>query len=330
MINYIDLSKWYNKYHDKIDNSIVRKVYRTYDGYIFELYKKGLEKKYLYLIPGKYIFLGNEKITINRDNFTLRLKKDFMKKRIKIYLEKNDKVIKIEDDIIINLELFPNGLIVITDRENKILYANKYKDFGIRKISKNEIYKRPPTDFKIFDSFNEFYERIINSNKRDIVRCLAIDIGLGGKYSEYILNSLNIDKNKSPKEMNKKEIEEIYKKYLEIINSEKCYYDKWYDDPNDCFFELFKEEIEKKEREEEEKIKRIIEERKKQIEILNKEKENLEKIAEFLTKYNWIFRDYDIERIKKEFKDLGIDINIKRDGYKLIIEIDNKYLEEEK
>ena len=84
--------------------------------------------------------------------------------------------------------------------------------------------------------------------------------------------------------------------------------------------------IEEKLKEEEEKILRQIEEKKKRIEELEKEKNRLEKIAEFLTTYSWIFKDYNIERIKKEFENLGIKVDVKLEGYKLKIIIDDNLI----
>jgi len=99
-----------------------------------------------------------------------------------------------------------------------ILYANHYKNFGVRKIFRNEKYIKPPGSVNIINNINEFFEKVNNTNKKDVVRFLAVDLSLGGKYSEYIIKKSNIEKNKSPKELNKEEIEKIYNIYNEIVN----------------------------------------------------------------------------------------------------------------
>jgi predicted ribosome quality control (RQC) complex YloA/Tae2 family protein len=334
MINYFELKKWYNENAEKINNSIVKNIYNIEDGVVFELYKPGLENKYLYIIPGKIIFLYNVKEREETNNFILKLRKDFNETRINIEIDNNDKIIIIKNnEKKIYVELFPNGLLIITDYNDTILYANQYKNFGVRKIFRNEKYTKPPGSVNIINNINEFFEKINNTNKKDVVRFLAIDLSLGGKYAEYILKKLNIDKNKSPKELNKEEIEKIYSIYNDIINLKVIIDENGniIEDINKYFINLYLNSREnkriKKLNEEKEKIKRIIEEQKKYLEDINKEINKLEKIGEFLNIYSWIFKDYDINNIIEKFREININIDIKKDNKYLIINIDDKYLE---
>ena len=334
MINYFELKKWYNENAEKINNSIVKNIYNIEDGVVFELYKPGLENKFLYIIPGKIIFLYNVKEREETNNFILKLRKDFNETRINIEIDNNDKIIIIKNnEKKIYVELFPNGLLIITDYNDTILYANQYKNFGVRKIFRNEKYTKPPGSVNIINNINEFFEKINNTNKKDVVRFLAIDLSLGGKYAEYILKKLNIDKNKSPKELNKEEIEKIYSIYNDIINLKVIIDENGniIEDINKYFINLYLNSREnkriKKLNEEKEKIKRIIEEQKKYLEDINKEINKLEKIGEFLNIYSWIFKDYDINNIIEKFREININIDIKKDNKYLIINIDDKYLE---
>ncbi|MCG2868222.1 MAG: NFACT family protein [Candidatus Nanopusillus sp.] len=334
MINYFELKKWYNENAEKINNSIVKNIYNIEDGVVFELYKPGLENKFLYVIPGKIIFLYNVKEREEANNFILKLRKDFNETRINIEIDNNDKIIIIKNnEKKIYVELFPNGLLIITDYNDTILYANQYKNFGVRKIFRNEKYTKPPGSVNIINNINEFFEKINNTNKKDVVRFLAIDLSLGGKYAEYILKKLNIDKNKSPKELNKEEIEKIYSIYNDIINLKVIIDENGniIEDINKYFINLYLNSREnkriKKLNEEKEKIKRIIEEQKKYLEDINKEINKLEKIGEFLNIYSWIFKDYDINNIIEKFREININIDIKKDNKYLIINIDDKYLE---
>ena len=334
MINYFELKKWYNENAEKINNSIVKNIYNIEDGVVFELYKPGLENRFLYIIPGKIIFLYNVKEREETNNFTLKLRKDFNETKINIEIDNNDKIIIIKNnEKKIYVELFPNGLLIITDYNDIILYANQYKNFGVRKIFRNEKYTKPPGSVNIINNINEFFEKINNTNKKDVVRFLAIDLSLGGKYAEYILKKLNIDKSKSPKELNKEEIEKIYSIYNDIINL-KVIIDEnenIIEDINKYFINLYLNSREnkriKKLNEEKEKIKRIIEEQKKYLEDINKEINKLEKIGEFLNIYSWIFKDYDTNNIIEKFREININIDIKKDNKYLIINIDDKYLE---
>ncbi|MDT7890686.1 MAG: NFACT family protein [Candidatus Nanopusillus sp.] len=334
MINYFELKKWYNDNAEKINNSIVKNIYNIEDGVVFELYKPGLENKFLYIIPGKIIFLYNVKEREEINKFTLKLRKDFNETKINIEIDNNDKIIIIKNnEKKLYIELFPNGLLIVTDYNDTILYANQYKNFGVRKIFRNEKYIKPPGSINIINNINEFFEKVNNTNKKDVVRFLAIDLSLGGKYSEYIIKKANIEKNKSPKELNKEEIERIYNIYNDIVNL-KIIIDEngnIIEDINKYFINLYLNSRENKRirklNEEKEKIKRIIEEQKKYLEEINNEIYKLEKIGEFLNIYSWIFKDYDVNNIIKNFREINIDIDIKRDNRYLIINIDDKYLE---
>jgi len=333
MINYFELKRWYNDNAKKINNSIVKNIYNIEDGVVFELYKPGLENRFLYIIPGKIIFLYNVKEREEINNFTLKLRKDFNETKINIEIDSSDKIIIIENnEKRLYVELFPNGLLIVTDYNDIILYANHYKNFGVRKIFRNEKYIKPPGSVNIINNINEFFEKVNNTNKKDVVRFLAVDLSLGGKYSEYIIKKSNIEKNKSPKELNKEEIEKIYNIYNEIVNLNILIDENGniVEDINKYLIYIYlnsrENKIIRKLNEKKEKIKRIIEEQKRYLEEISKEIDKLEKIGEFLNIYSWIFKDYNENSIIKNFREININIYIKRDNKYLIVNIDNKYL----
>ena len=334
MINYIQLKRWYIEYKDKIDDSIIKNIYSFYDGVLFELFKPGLDKRFLYIIPGKIIFLDDKKERDETDKFILRLRKDFENKKIKIKLDEDDKIIIVESkDAKIYFELFPNGVVVVTDLNDNILYANQYKDFGVRKISKGLQYKKPPKKVAKISNFEDFYQLFKNTEKKDVVRLLAIELGLGGQYSEYILSTLGIEKNKKPNELSEEGIKKIYELYKKILD-ELIVIDENYNvinDVNKYFIYLFNKNFQdKKIRELEEKkkkIEKIIEEQKRVLEDIDKEINNLEKIANFLVKYSWVFNNYDIDQINSHIKDLGLNIKIYKKENNLIMEINDDLID---
>ncbi|MEM4511189.1 MAG: NFACT family protein [Nanopusillaceae archaeon] len=324
MITYIDLLKWFEENKEKINNSIVRDVFSLKDGLVLELYKKELEKKYLYIIPGKIVFLSDKKLEKVKNKFSDRLKKDLVNYKIQIFLE-DDKILRIESEKNkIYSELIPNGLIVVTDKNDIILYATSYKGFGFRKIIPNEKYIKPPKNFILPKDVSEFKELLEKSNKKDIVRFLAIDLGLSGKYAEYIITKANVEKSKSLKEINENEIKKIFDIYINLINKKEILYDNcWYSEINSVFENIyFKEEIENKKKNIEkrkEELKKIIENQKTKLLDLEKEIKILDKIANLIKENYWIFQNYDIKEIENFLKSKNFEFSIEKKDGKIVI-----------
>ncbi|MEM4757550.1 MAG: NFACT family protein [Nanopusillaceae archaeon] len=328
MITYIDLLKWFIENQEKINNSIVRDVFSIKNGLVLEIYKKDLEKRYLYIIPGKIIFLSDKKLEKIKNKFSDKLKKDLINKKIQISLE-DDKILIIgSENIKIYCELIPNGLIVVTDMENKILYATKYKDFGYRKIKSNEKYLKPPKNFIVAIEISKFKEKLEKTNKKDIVRFLAIDLGLSGKYAEYILENLNIEKSKSPKDLSDIEIVNIFNLYKNLFEKKEVLYEnQWYSDVNSLFEKIyFDEEIENKKKiieKKKEEIKKILEDQKQKLSDFEEEIKNLMDIANLIKENYWIFQDYNIENIEKVLKSKNLDFLVEKKDGKIFIKIKN-------
>ncbi|MEM1804871.1 MAG: NFACT family protein [Nanopusillaceae archaeon] len=324
MITYIDLLKWFEENREKINNSIVRDVFSLKDGLVLELYKKELEKKYLYIIPGKIVFLSDKKLEKVKNKFSDRLKKDLINYKIQIFLE-DDKILRIESEKNkIYSELIPNGLIVVTDKNDIILYATSYKDFGFRKIIPNEKYIKPPKNFILPKDIFEFKEVLEKSNKKDIVRFLAIDLGLSGKYAEYIITKANVEKSKSLKEINENEIKKIFDIYIDLINKKEILYDNcWYSEINSIFENIyFKEEIENKKKnieKKKEELKKIIENQKAKLSDLEKEIKILNEIANLIKENYWIFQNYDIKEIESFLKSKNFEFSIENKNGKIVI-----------
>jgi len=328
MITYLDLIKWFNENGEKINNSIIRDIFSIGDAYVFEIYKKDLDKKYLYIVPEKIIFLSNNKLEKTKNKFVERLKKDFLNKKMSIFLE-DDKIVRLEiGEKKIYAELLPQGVIVVTDNSNKILYANRYKNFGYRNISPGEIYRKPLKNFSLPREFGDFLKVIEKSDKRDIVRCLAIDFGLSKKYAEYILEKVKIDKNKPIKELSNEEIRKIYEEYLSILErKEVLYEDKWYDKINDLFEEIyFRELIEEKKRKidkKKEELTKIIKNQEETLKKMKEEYEKMLKLANIIRENYWIFEGYDITKIKELINSLNLQIEVEKKDYKIIVDLRN-------
>ena len=195
-------------------------------------------------------------------------------------------------------------------------------------------------------------DNINKTGKDSIITCLAVDLGLGGIYSEEICLSSKIDKNKEPKKISDKEIGSILNSIGKVTNKKVnpiIYYKdneamdvvpfelEFYKDLKKKDFKTFNEALDhyfskeiKHEKKptrhdkEIEKIKKILEEQKITMESLKRsEEENRKKgeliynnyglIEEILTEINKAAGKYSWKEIKEKLK-----------GHKIIKEVDIK------
>ena len=228
---------------------------------------------------------------------------------------------------------------------------HKFKD---RAIVPKEKYKYPHMEYNVFDlNKNNLIDLLKNSKKDKIVTSLAVELGLGGVYSEEICLLSDINKDTIPKKINDDEIKKIINSIKKIIKNKKNstiiyknkeavdvvpidlefykeYEKKKFSDFNEALDEYFTKElkiVKKGESTYEKKInelKRIIEEQKATIKNMkNKETENRKKaemiynnyqqIKEILDEINKASKKYSWEDIKKKLK-----------GHKVVKDVDVK------
>jgi predicted ribosome quality control (RQC) complex YloA/Tae2 family protein len=96
------------------------------------------------------------------------------------------------------LELFGEGNIILTDEKGQILQAMFFKRMRDRNIVRGESYQYPPSmgknPFKV--TRQQLEEGLKPAGETDVVRAIVRFLGLGGVYSEELLQRAAIDKTK--------------------------------------------------------------------------------------------------------------------------------------
>ena len=186
-------------------------------GYVKNIKKISDEEgKFILRIGKKDIFfdLGGW-IYVTKKSFELEkmvLKKELENKRI-VGIEPNglDRIINFNFvNFKLVVELFGGGNLFIV-RDGIIEYVYKRREFKDRKLKVNEEYRLPPQRHNIFSTSYEEFERMIKSCKFDVVRALAINFNFGGEYAEEICFKAGVDKNKKVRDLEKKDIETVYR-----------------------------------------------------------------------------------------------------------------------
>lgn len=323
---------------------------------LLQFHITGKGKAILRIISGKFIFLSDYKESYEQPSgFCMFLRKHLNNARLReISQAGSERIIRLvfetkERKLILYIELFGKGNIVLTDEKNIIINALEQKKWSDREIKKGLEYKFPQKEFDIFKIKNNELKQILDSDKKLIYK-LAKDLGLGGTYSEEIC--ANIKTEKSKEKLSQEDIKKIsgelkritygkikpkiiYEndKIKDIIPFDLKIYDRFkkkeFSSFNAAFDHFFREEYGKdefisKHQNIIDKTKKIIEQQLKQVkELERKAKENNRKgeliyenyklVEEILKEINKAREKYSFEEIKKKLK-----------GHKVIKEVDGK------
>jgi predicted ribosome quality control (RQC) complex YloA/Tae2 family protein len=199
--------------------SKVSKIYQPDNTEIvIEFFKTSKGKFLLRLVPGTATYITTYKRP-NPKNILSFCK--FLRKRLtNVFLEKIEqkhfeRIIEFrfktkETVYYLIIELFSKGNIIFCDKDYKIISALQVQLWKDRKIKANETYSYPPTSNTDIFQLTEkgFKDIVLSSDKENIVKILAIDIGLGGLYSEELCLRSGVDKN--TKSLDDKDIAKLY------------------------------------------------------------------------------------------------------------------------
>ncbi len=190
------------KIYQPNQGEILFRIYIPGEGTKMLLFKTG---KGLYLTtedkdnpmePGDYVMLmrkytGNAKIMgIEQHEFDRVVSFDLQKRR-------KSRLI---------FEIFGKGNLILEGEEH-ILVPYRSESWSHRELKEGRKYKFPPSRVQPFELDKEDLKQILDKSEKDLVRTLAVDLNIGGKYAEEICYRLNVDKNmQEPQEL----LEELY------------------------------------------------------------------------------------------------------------------------
>ncbi len=120
------------------------------------------------------------------------------------------------------IELFSKGNIILCNEDYSIIAVAERQFWSDRKIIPSAEYIKP----KQKNNFNNLSREILisilkSSNKDSVVKVIAMDLGLGGEYSEEICILSSIDKTKEPKSVSEEEAGRIVDSVNALIEAEK-------------------------------------------------------------------------------------------------------------
>jgi len=210
----------------EIEFSRIEKIYQwEKENIIFRIYTPEGKKHLRINMPGIVYFAEQPYQTLETPpGFCTFLRKYISGSTIqKIYQKDFERILILEfksikyGELYLIIELIkPGNVILAKKEEQKLITINslerkRYKD---RIIQARHEYSFPESRPNIVELTTKEISKIILESDKDLVKILALDLGLGGTYSEEILKRANIDKRKKVTEETANSVASEVKKIL--------------------------------------------------------------------------------------------------------------------
>ncbi|GAF76789.1 unnamed protein product, partial [marine sediment metagenome] len=190
-----------------------------------QFFVSGKGKQQLFINAGNYLYLTSFKAPSQTPSeFCMYLRKKLANSRlIEINQLGFERIIEFkfqtkQDTFSLIFEMFSKGNIILL-KDNQILSAVEYQKYSTRTIRPKEDYIFPKKEFNFLELTQTDLKKLLSTTtKESIVKSLAIDLGLGGIYSEEACLSSKINKSKKPSELQDKEIKSLFESLKEIRN----------------------------------------------------------------------------------------------------------------
>jgi len=169
---------------------------------IIEFFVSGKGKHYLKIYAPEYLCISGNKESSEEDHFCTLLRKRLNNTRLKEISQIGfERIVKLffegkEDNYIIFAELFSRGNIIFCKEDLTIVYASESKKWKDRTLRGGIKYELPPETANTLILGEDDFIGSVMAKDRDLVKVLAKDLSLGGKYSELLCTFADIDKNK--------------------------------------------------------------------------------------------------------------------------------------
>ncbi len=194
----------------QLEGSRVDGIYQKgKEEFLFQLFKSGDGKKLLKILIGKSAFLASHKEEMGTSSgFCMLLRKylegSFIETIGQVEPERIAKIIfsAKEKTFHLYLELFGKGNMIVCAEDGVIIDALNHQEFKDRKVGPKSPYQHPTLQHNLFSLDKEFLASALASSTRDsLVKSLAIDLGMGGMYSEEACLNAHVDKSLKPNDI---------------------------------------------------------------------------------------------------------------------------------
>ncbi|NPB02650.1 MAG: fibronectin-binding domain-containing protein [Methanopyri archaeon] len=118
------------------------------------------------------------------------------------------------------IEIIPGGCLAVVDEDGTIEQAFPAKRFRDRAVVPGERYETPPSPPDPYELDEDSFLDVLRDSDRDLVRALAVDVGLGGLYAEETLLRAGLEdvKHEHPSDVPEENLRELYETLRDLLD----------------------------------------------------------------------------------------------------------------
>ncbi|UCD92325.1 MAG: NFACT family protein [Methanobacteriota archaeon] len=200
------------------------KAFQTRDEISVRVSSKEIGKKEIFSKAGKWLFLRDPRKGEGQPGtFAMVLRKHLSNAVLtKVEQHDFDRVLVLDfekkESFQLIFELFGRGNAILV-KEGKIVNPLRRESWSSREIKIGEDYKFPPSHQNPQSLSQSEFESLIKESEYNLVRTLALDLNLGGQYSEELCHRTEIDKKSQPNELSSEQIGKVYQELQNIFQT---------------------------------------------------------------------------------------------------------------
>jgi predicted ribosome quality control (RQC) complex YloA/Tae2 family protein len=203
-------------------HSKINKVFQD-ESVIIQTHSASMGKRYIRILLPSMIYFSESKTDIEESGkFALSMRKHIKNTIIREIRQVGfERIIEFkldakEKQLSLYVELFKPGNIILCE-EGKVLMGLTYKGFGSRMIRPGIVYEHPSHGYNLLELDDARLKELLEkTDKENIVKTLATDLGLGGNYAELLCRMSKIDKN--VKGLSEKERKDLLDSIREVLS----------------------------------------------------------------------------------------------------------------
>jgi len=211
-----------------LDGAKLEQLYQVgNEEFIFQFHVTGVGKKILRVVLGKLMYIANNKSDVPEKppGFCVYLRKKLKSARLQSISQLgSERIVEFlfetkDSKFKLIIELFSKGNCILCDEQGIILSAMEKQEWKDRSIKPKEKYLYPKREWNFLALSRQDMDSVFNtSNKENLVKALAIDLGLGGIYAEELCIIASVDKNLKPKELSDKEKDSLHDALKKLLS----------------------------------------------------------------------------------------------------------------